>query len=530
MSEPKDPPTAGPAQKGSILPFSAGVPAPKRGYDPVAALYARQRMREQIQPQPPAPAAPPNKPRAPAQERLEALRNGEIVNIGIEGGAILDQAVAGAITVPEAFRRFNNRIAASPVSLDAKHKLGTYFTDGLKKRMSARPQRPPRPAPVRQAAAPQRQLPASETTTPATPPRIDVARDGKSDRLTRGGNFLKKLADMAGEVRELLNHDPGSGRTPLDAMRLFGFIADDLTRRGLEQIPVVGEQMVQGRQDINDAVSEVFEQASQASRTRLQELGRREKLSDRDIDNLGFLGEMLPDVLGIVPGGPGHRRGRGRGPDGIDNGRPNDPADKSTLSTPQERSPATASSKVERASTALHELDLSDDVLEQVRKSYGIEQMHTSAVAKTDIPGLDAEILEGFSTIPRRKARPEEPTLDQAHGTDRRIRSPFKDPRYKNHAEEDLFDLLDNRLQEARLSSETLEGKTISILISNPLGVCDRCLAGVPGLSTRPGIGILRQFSKHYPELTIRFRAAKGHDAVLGKAKILNIRDGKWKQ
>lgn len=354
-----------------------------------------------------------------------------------------------------------------------------------------------------------------------------MARDGKSDRLTRGGNFLKKLADMAGEVRELLNHDPGSGRTPLDAMRLFGFIADDLTRRGLEQIPVVGEQMVQGRQDINDAVSEVFEQASQASRTRLQELGRREKLSDRDIDNLGFLGEMLPDVLGIVPGGPGHRRGRSRtSRDAATPENPEKPDQKHPTEPPKQSQEAHLESPASKRPS--DHLDLPDESIDEIRLRLKLPNRNTVAATATDIPGLEDKIIEGLSPTLRTDAQPPLPSLDEIHGTNRRIKSPSHKPLYTRHAEEDVLNSIDAHITNTGLSDNDLANRTVSILVSRRAGVCPVCLAGIQGLSELRVHGVIKTFSELHPTLTIRIRTARGGEAAKGRAKTLTIVDGKW--
>ncbi len=168
-------------------------------------------------------------------------------------------------------------------------------------------------------------------------------------------------------------------------------------------------------------------------------------------------------------------------------------------------------------------------MIRQFRLDTGIPKLNTLAEATSNIPELNTEPIRGMSKRTRFKVKPQGPvkTLDEIYGKDR-IRTPFKLPRDLEHAEEEVLNELGLRIRKLRLSDEDLDGKVVSIIISNENGVCGGCTAGIPGLSHRPENGIIRQFSERYPTLTLRFRAVNGAEAVTGKAKILVIRNGEW--
>lgn len=131
-------------------------------------------------------------------------------------------------------------------------------------------------------------------------------------------------------------------------------------------------------------------------------------------------------------------------------------------------------------------------------------------------------MFEGFS--PRQRIRADKPPLDP----DRNIKSPYKRGGFDRHAEEDIFNAVDQAISKAGLDANDLKGKTLSIVISRMKGVCDKCYAGLEGLSGVDTPGVIKLFSRRYRTLTIRIRVAGGHDAVPKKAKILTVRDQRW--
>lgn len=168
------------------------------------------------------------------------------------------------------------------------------------------------------------------------------------------------------------------------------------------------------------------------------------------------------------------------------------------------------------------DLDPPDAVISGMRKRFPRATGDTIAAARTDIPGLEQKLFDGFSPIQRRRAG--KPPLV----ADRNIQSPYKNGGFDRHAEEDILNSVDQAIRKAGLVADDLKGKTLSIVISRRKGVCDKCYAGLKGLSGVDTPGAIKLFSKLYPTLTIRIRVAGGHPAVRNKAKILTVRDQEW--
>lgn len=144
--------------------------------------------------------------------------------------------------------------------------------------------------------------------------------------------------------------------------------------------------------------------------------------------------------------------------------------------------------------------------LAKIRKQYGLTNKNTIAAGRTNIPGLENKTFEGLSPALRREAGL--PSLDDLYGTNRPIKSPNPNPIASRHAEEDLFNGLSKQIDEAGLSAQQLEGRTVNIHISNASGVCNTCYQGLENPLTTPGV--IRQFSERYPGLNVQITAEGG--------------------
>ncbi|WP_368042088.1 hemagglutinin repeat-containing protein [Burkholderia metallica] len=159
--------------------------------------------------------------------------------------------------------------------------------------------------------------------------------------------------------------------------------------------------------------------------------------------------------------------------------------------------------------------------LDALRVKYSVPEGDTLAVARTDIPGMEKDVMDGLSPAIRSKAGL--PSLDDVYGVDRPIKSPYQNPLFTRHAEEDLFNGVAQRIDSSGLKGSDLAGKTLDVKISNMSGVCNKCTAGLSGSSDLSGV--VQQFSNRYPDLTIRITASGGN-AMPGRPTIL-IRGGK---
>ena len=133
--------------------------------------------------------------------------------------------------------------------------------------------------------------------------------------------------------------------------------------------------------------------------------------------------------------------------------------------------------------------------LSNLRRKWKVPETDTIAVGKTNVPGLEEKVFEGGSPKVRKEAGL--PDLDEAF-PDRTVRSPFNNPRARNHAEEGIFAQFEAAIQ--NMDSEKVRG-TLEIHQSNPSGVCTSCISGITNKSAKEGIFL--QFSKKYPNLKI---------------------------
>ena len=133
--------------------------------------------------------------------------------------------------------------------------------------------------------------------------------------------------------------------------------------------------------------------------------------------------------------------------------------------------------------------------LSNLRRKWKVPETDTIAVGKTNVPGLEGKVFEGGSPKVRKEAGL--PDLDEAF-PDRTVRSPFNNPRARNHAEEGIFAQFEAAIQ--NMDSEKVRGM-LEIHQSNPSGVCTSCISGITNKSAKEGIFL--QFSKKYPNLKI---------------------------
>ena len=146
------------------------------------------------------------------------------------------------------------------------------------------------------------------------------------------------------------------------------------------------------------------------------------------------------------------------------------------------------------------------DDLAEIRARYGLSDANTVGAARTDIPGLEGVTFEGISPTLRNDA--ELPSLDELYGVDRPIQSPRTNDLFTRHAEEDIFNGLVREIDKSGLTASQLNGRTVSIHISNQTGVCTACYQGL----TNPNVpaGVVKQFSERYPGVTIRITSEGG--------------------
>jgi hypothetical protein len=160
--------------------------------------------------------------------------------------------------------------------------------------------------------------------------------------------------------------------------------------------------------------------------------------------------------------------------------------------------------------------------LDAYRASLGVRgDVDTIAVGRTNVPGLENEVLGGASPKVRKEAGL--PDLNKA-APDRPIQSPNPNPQASRHAEEALANDFVAKVEAAHLKPADLDGKTLNIHISYEKGVCSTCMQGLAEGSKAPA-GVIKQLSERYPGLTIRI-TAEGGNAYAGRTAV-EIRNGR---
>ncbi|WP_338479156.1 VENN motif pre-toxin domain-containing protein [Pseudomonas trivialis] len=166
------------------------------------------------------------------------------------------------------------------------------------------------------------------------------------------------------------------------------------------------------------------------------------------------------------------------------------------------------------------ELATADD-LALTRAKYNLPDGNTIGVARTDIPGFESEVVEGLSPVLRRNSGL--PSLDELYGEARAIKSPYNNPLFTRHAEEDLFNNVANKIDRQGLTSVQLDGRVVDVKVSNASGICNKCSAGLTGNSDLNGV--VKQFSERYPTLLLRV-TAEGGAAMPNRLTVL-VKGGK---
>ncbi len=124
----------------------------------------------------------------------------------------------------------------------------------------------------------------------------------------------------------------------------------------------------------------------------------------------------------------------------------------------------------------------------------------TIAVGRTDLEGLQSRLFDGASA--------------EAGGTVHPRYQPAN-PIYPGHAEQNLLGRVADAIEELGLTGSQIEGKTLYIRVEQT--VCSSCRAGIFNTVENPGV--ILQFSREFPQLTIEVTAAN-------TAEVLKIRNG----
>ncbi len=154
--------------------------------------------------------------------------------------------------------------------------------------------------------------------------------------------------------------------------------------------------------------------------------------------------------------------------------------------------------------------------LQSYRASINVPSRNTVGVARTSVPGLEGQVLEGASKRVRRDARrpPAEPG---------EIEAPFDNPLLVKHAEEDLANQFKRKIENLGLQPQDLDGHELTIHLSQR--PCPSCLSG---LDSDAPAGVLKQLSQLYPKLTIHVTwDVKSGLAPRGLTRLI-IRNGEY--
>lgn len=192
-----------------------------------------------------------------------------------------------------------------------------------------------------------------------------------------------------------------------------------------------------------------------------------------------------------------------------------------------------AAPSARHASADQPDLTPDDAALDKLRETLDLPvTLHTIGAARCSVPGLETKGYFGVSSSLRRKAG--QPLLDELYGTDRPIKSPNPNAQKRDHAEEDMLNAIHQDLETLGLSDAALDGHVIDVLISKDDGVCTTCSGGL--LPYKYKDGVIKQFSRMYPTLTLRISAQGGNalnftpvidgEVVDKSRKVLIVRNG----
>jgi len=134
---------------------------------------------------------------------------------------------------------------------------------------------------------------------------------------------------------------------------------------------------------------------------------------------------------------------------------------------------------------------------------------------------LENEVFKGASPEVLKVAPPEAglKPLDP----NRKIKAPFKSPRFTRHAEEMVINEFVKAVDAKFPNPLDVKGK-LYIHQSNTKGVCSACKSG---LGRSPNKGVLHQLSKRYPNLEIHVSSEIKEGSKVTKSHFFVLKNGK---
>jgi hypothetical protein len=160
--------------------------------------------------------------------------------------------------------------------------------------------------------------------------------------------------------------------------------------------------------------------------------------------------------------------------------------------------------------------------LDKYRAELNVPERNTVAIGKTDVEGLENFTFKGASPEVRRQAGLSDvDTLNP----NREIKSPARDPRGRNHAEEGIVNDFNDAVNAAKIRPEEVKG-TLYVHQSNPRGFCTTCIQGIT--NPKKAAGILLQLSKKYPNLIIKGSSETIEGVKAAGRHSFSLRDGKY--
>jgi len=339
-----------------ILPFAAAQPpAESSGLDAgliMNALKQLQRNSSDIPDQATLPqdASPvpilPRKP--PLSPRRQALRDGTILKVAKQGENLLIQVGQGQITLDQAHASYIALTERADFSPNAITQLRTHFIGELPKAARRGQNRPPtaikpvqpQPAAHIQAAPPPQDLPfnavrqaasshvvreakTDQLSLPDETSLIQVERAGKSDRIDPSEDIVTLFARKIRESQHSLDQDFGNGRSINDTIDAAGDVTDAVTRNVVGDI--FGEEVVQSRDDINDAFATVLTELRSSLHRAIDRSGARAESSPQRIADFKLIADTLIGAITVIGPGRRPRRRRVRGADEPDESAESNP-------------------------------------------------------------------------------------------------------------------------------------------------------------------------------------------------------------
>lgn len=168
----------------------------------------------------------------------------------------------------------------------------------------------------------------------------------------------------------------------------------------------------------------------------------------------------------------------------------------------------------------LHNIELGNTDLANLRKKWNVPETHTIAVGKTDVKGLEDFTFEGGSPRVRKEAGL--PDLDVSN-PNRPIKSSGKIPSATRHAEEGVANQFVESVEKAGIQPDDVVG-TLRLHQSNPSGVCPTCLSGLGNPKKAPGV--IKQLSLKYPNLVVEVTSQTVEGAKVNGRLEFKVKNG----